>query len=96
MVEAVEDLEAQHGESGTKRIAKDLFGGAVGGVAQVLIGTSAVHHIVQRQPHSRSKVGFQAGSVRHVGNCARAVSAINVLVLPLAHSLTFPTRSTIR
>lgn len=41
MAEAVEDLESQHAESGTKRIFKDLFGGAVGGVAQVLIGMSA-------------------------------------------------------
>lgn len=40
MAEAVEDLEANQGEGGSKRILKDLFGGAVGGVAQVLIGMS--------------------------------------------------------
>lgn len=41
MAEAVEDLESKHAEGGAKRLAKDLFGGAVGGVAQVLIGMSA-------------------------------------------------------
>ena len=38
MAEAVEEIEANVGEGGGKRLAKDLFGGAVGGVAQVLIG----------------------------------------------------------
>ena len=37
MAEAVEDLESQ-AEGGSKRIAKDLFGGAIGGITQVLIG----------------------------------------------------------
>ena len=34
MAEAVEDLESQ-AEGGSKRIAKDLFGGAIGGITQV-------------------------------------------------------------
>lgn len=58
MAEAVEDLEAQRGESGTKRIAKDLFGGAVGGVAQVLIGKSAMHYSVLKYLYSRSEGTF--------------------------------------
>lgn len=37
MAEAIEEAN-----QGVKRTLKDLFGGAVGGVAQVLIGTSGV------------------------------------------------------
>jgi hypothetical protein len=40
MADSAADLEAHNGSSSATQTAKDLFSGAAGGIAQVLIGTS--------------------------------------------------------
>jgi hypothetical protein len=39
MADSAADLEAHNGSSSATQTAKDLFSGAAGGIAQVLIGT---------------------------------------------------------